>query len=125
MRRWFGEVGRDFDRVVKVLANKVACTDDGMSISPLRNLDRRGGARTMLRQQLRRALGVAIVRGNAKLKLLRLHYVRRTALEAAQVCEANHSKRRWRPDGWECPSWFTSHITEGYEAFARFTHRRN
>ena len=74
----------------------------------------------VLRQQLRRALGVAIVRGNAKLKLSRLHYVRGTALEAAQVCEANHSEKGWRPDGRGCPSWFASHVAEGYGAFAQF-----
>ena len=56
-------MGRDFDQVIEVLANKAACTDDGMSISPLRNLDRRGGARTMLRQQLRRALRVVLFVG--------------------------------------------------------------
>ena len=122
---WFGEVGRDFDQVIEVLANKAACTDNGMSILPLRNLDRRGGARSMLRQQLRRALGVAIVRGNAKLKLSRLHYVRGTALEAAQVCEANHSERGWRPDGRGCPSWFASHVAEGYGAFAQFMYGRD
>ena len=68
----------------------------------------------MLKHQLRRALGVAIIRGNAKLKLSRLHYVRGTALEAAQVCEANHSERGWRPDGRGCPSRFASHVAEGY-----------
>ena len=79
----------------------------------------------MLRHQLRRALGVAIVRGNAKLKLSRLHYVRGTALEAAQVCEANHSERGWRPDGRGCPSWFASHVAEGYGAFAQFMYGRD
>ena len=72
----------------------------------------------VLRQQLRRALRVAIIRRSAKLKLLRLHYVRGTALEAAQVHEANHSERGWHPDGRGCPSWFASHVAEGHGAFA-------
>ena len=73
----------------------------------------------VLRQQLRRALGVAIVRENAKLKFLKLHYVRGIALEAAQVYGANHSKRGWRPDYRGCPSWFASPIAEGYWAFVQ------
>ena len=41
---WFGEIGRDFDQVIEVLVDRASCTDDGMSILPLQNLDRRGGA---------------------------------------------------------------------------------
>ena len=40
---------------------------------------------------------MAIVSGNAKHKLTRLHYVRATAEEAANVCRANHSDNRWKP----------------------------
>ena len=79
----------------------------------------------VLRQHLRRALGAAIVRGNSKLNLSRLHYVSGTALEAAQVCKANHSKRGWCPNGQGCPSWFASHVAEGYGMFAQFMHGRN
>ena len=41
-------------------------------------------------QQFKRAIGVAIVRSNAKHKLARLHYVRATAAEAAYTCRTNH-----------------------------------
>ena len=47
-----------------------------MWISPLVNLDRKGGALQIMIQQFRRAVGVAIVQGNAKHKLGHLHYVR-------------------------------------------------
>ena len=68
---------------------------------------------------------MAIVCGNAKLKLAWLHYVRALYAEAPQVCEANHSKRGWRPDGRGCPSWFPLHVSEGYGAFAQFMYGRD
>jgi hypothetical protein len=54
-----------------------------MTISPLVNTDRKGGAYAIMLQQFRRAIGVGIVWGQAKHKLARLHYVRETAAEAA------------------------------------------
>ena len=56
-----------------------------MSVSPLHNLDRKGSTAMIMRQQFRRAIGVAIVRGNAKLKLSRLHYVHASTAKASQV----------------------------------------
>ena len=47
-----------------------------MTISPPVNTDRKGGAYAIVLQQFRRAIGVGIVRGQAKHKLARLHYVR-------------------------------------------------
>ena len=37
----FGEVNKDFEKVLKTLAKLAAAGEDGMSISPLRNLDKR------------------------------------------------------------------------------------
>ena len=95
----FGEVNKDFEKVLKTLAKLAAAGEDGMSISPLRNLDRKGGAYVIMLQQFRRALGVTVVRGMAKHKLSRLHYVRGTAEEAKYTAEANHSNNRWRKVG--------------------------
>ena len=67
-----------------------------MSISPLRNLDKKGGAFAIMLSQFRRALGVTIVRDMANHKLSRLHYVRATAEDAKNTAEANHSDNR----GW-------------------------
>ena len=53
--------------------------EDSMSISPLRNLNKKGGAFAIMLSQFRRALGVTIVRDMANHKLSRLHYVRATA----------------------------------------------
>ena len=122
---WFGKVGRDFDKMVGVLAKAAAASDDGMSVSPLHNLNRKGGAAMIMRQQFRRAIGVAIVRGNAKLKLARLHYVRASAAEASQVCEANHSEKGWQPHGRRHPSWFAAHVTDGYGTFEQFINGRD
>ena len=63
-----------------------------MTISPLINTDRKGGAFPIMLQQFKRAIGVAIVRGQAKHKLGRLHYVRATAAEASAAARAHHSE---------------------------------
>ena len=47
-----------------------------MTVSPLINSDRKGGALPIMLQQFRRAIGVAIIQGQANHKLARLHYVR-------------------------------------------------
>ena len=67
---WPGKVGRDFDKVINVLASAVAANNSGIEVSLLCNLDRKGGAAVIMRHQFWRAVGVAIVRGNTKLKLL-------------------------------------------------------
>eukprot|EP00956_Cyclotella_meneghiniana_P024218 scaffold48318_cov51-Cyclotella_meneghiniana.AAC.2 len=71
----FGEVNKDFQKVLKTLARLAAAGEDGMSISisPLRNTDRKGGAFIIMLQQFRRALCVMVVRGMANHKLSRLH----------------------------------------------------
>jgi len=88
---WFGEVNEDFVKIIRTLAKHAAAGDDGMTISPLINTDRKGGAFPIMLQQFKRAIGVAIVRGNAKHKLGRLHYVRATPEEAAAVCRAHQA----------------------------------
>ena len=66
-------------------------------------------------QQFRRAIGVAIVRGNAKhWKLGRLHYIRSTPEEAAAVCRAHHSDNRWKSSQNGRASWYSYHEPEGY-----------
>ena len=72
---WFGEISKDFKKTIKILAREAAAGMDGMSVSPLVNTDRKGGAFPIMLQQLRRAIGVAIVQGNVNNKLGRLHYV--------------------------------------------------
>ena len=81
---------------------------DGLTISPLINTDRKGGAFRIMHQQFRRAIGCAIVRGQAKLALGRLHYVRATREEAASVSKSHHSNNRWAPSQQGRSSWFNS-----------------
>ncbi len=78
-------------------AREAAAGDDDMWISPLVNLDRKGGAYQIMLQQFRRAIWVAIVRGNAKHKLGRLHYVCKSIEEAADASTAHHSTNKWNP----------------------------
>ena len=70
--------------MLRTLAKFAAAGEDGMSISPLRNLDKKGGAFAIMLSQFRRALGVTIVRDMANHKLSRLHYVRATTAEDAK-----------------------------------------
>ena len=49
----FGEVNKDFEKVLKSLARMAAAGEDGMSISHLHNLDRKGGAYVIMLQQFR------------------------------------------------------------------------
>ena len=91
---WFGEIGEDFEKIIRQLAKEASAGDDRLTISPLVNTDRKGGAFSIMLQQFKRAISVTIVRGNAKHKLGRLHYVCATAAEAAAVCRAHHSENR-------------------------------
>ena len=117
---WFGEINTDFDKIIRQLARKAAAGDHGLRISPLVNNDRKGGAFPIMLQQFRRAVGVAIVRGNAQHKLGRLHYVRATPEEAADACRANHSSNRWGSHRHGRSNWFTQHTPDGYGTYEQF-----
>ena len=80
---WFGEIGEDFNNIITRLAQEAASGEHGMTISPLVNTDRKGGAFPIMLQQFRRAIGVAIVRGNARHKLGRCHHHSTCHLENA------------------------------------------
>ena len=99
---------------------QAASGENGMSVSPLINSDRKGGALPIMLQQFRRAIGVCIVRGQAKLKLSRLHYVRETVAEAADICKQNHSENRWNPNQNGSSSWFSENCPMGYGTFEQF-----
>ncbi|EJK65266.1 hypothetical protein THAOC_13894, partial [Thalassiosira oceanica] len=91
-----------------------------LRISPLVNNDRKGGAFPIMLHQFRRAIGVAIVRGNAQHKLSRLHYVRATPEEAADACSANHSSNRWESHRHGQSNWFSQHKPDGYGTYEQF-----
>ena len=107
-------------RLITRLAREAAAGDHGLRISPLVNTDRKGGAFPIMLQQFRRAIGVAIVRGNARHKLGRLHYVRTTPEEAAATCRANHSNNRWKQHQHGRTSWFSQHTPDGYRTYEQF-----
>ena len=67
-----------------------------------------------------RVNGLSIIRGLARHKLGRLHYVRATAQEAAATCKANHSNNRWDPWCQGGSSWYQGHVPEGYGTFEQF-----
>ena len=58
---WFCEINGDFERTIKILARKAAAREDSMSVCPLVNTDRMGGAFPIVLQQFRRAIGVAVI----------------------------------------------------------------
>ena len=116
----FGEVNEDLDKVIQCLAREAASTDEGLTISPLVNTDRKGGAYRIMLQQFRRAIAVKASNGHSQLILHRLHYVRGTEQEAKDACRSHHSDNRWRPYQRGGYSWFNSHISEGYTMFEQF-----
>ena len=66
-----------------------------------------------------------IATGNATfLKLARLHYVRETEREAAEVCRANHSESGWRGGKAGGNRWFLENIGNGYETYQQFVYGR-
>ncbi len=58
---WFGKVNKDYETLISTLAWEAAAGDNGLQISPLVNLDRKGGAYQIMLQQFRRAVGVGIL----------------------------------------------------------------
>ena len=78
----FGEVNEDLDKVIQCLAREAASSDEGLTISPLVNTDRKGGAYRIMLQQFRRAIAVTAANGHSQHILQRLHYVRGTEQEA-------------------------------------------
>jgi hypothetical protein len=59
----FGDVNEAVEKVLKRVAKAAAAETDGLTISPLINTDRKGGAYRIMHQQFRRAIGCVIVRG--------------------------------------------------------------
>jgi len=92
-----GEIGDDFENVIKRLAMEKASGYDGIRISPLVNRDRKGGAFPIILQQFRKGIGSGIVRGQVKHKLGRLLYIKATSAEVAADCRRYHSKYGLKP----------------------------
>ena len=90
---------------------------DRMSVHPLVNTDRKGGVVSIMLQQFRRAIRVAIVRRNAHPTLGRLHYVHGTAEEAAHTRKTNHSDYRYEPSQRGGSNWYSANTPEGYATF--------
>ena len=113
----FGEINKDFEKLLKVLTREAVSGTVGLSISPLANNERKGSAYPIMLQQFRRAIGVAIACGNARHKVGCLHYVRSTADEAAHTCKRSHSAHRWRANQNGRATWFSEHVPAGYTTF--------
>jgi hypothetical protein len=117
---WFGDLGADYEKVIRTIAWQASGTIDGMEISPLVNTDKKGGSFPIMLNQFRRAVSVASWRGNAQHKLARLHFVRSTREEAEAVHQANLRENRWRADGQGPPSWYAQHTADGYGSYQQF-----
>ena len=106
----FGEVNVDLDKVIQCLAREAASTDEGLTISPLVSMERKGGAYRIMLQQFWRAIAVTATNVHSQHILHRLHNMRGTEVEAKDACRLHHSDNRWRP--YQCGgySWFNLHI---------------
>jgi hypothetical protein len=116
----FGEIYRDYKILLKKLAREAVAGGDSMRLSSFVSLDRKGGSFQIMLQQLRRAVGVAIVSGNAKHKLRCLHYVQESAEEAANASTAYRIGNKWnRRHNWHT-GWYDAHTPNGYEKCLQF-----
>ena len=117
----FGEVNKDFEKVLKTLAKLAAAGEDGMSISPLRNLDRKGGAYVIMLQQFRPSFGSYRSERNGQTQTISFALLRKRycAEEAKYTAEANHNNNRWKA-GQRGSSWLTS--TVGYTVYLIYVH---
>ena len=92
-----------------------------MSISPLRTLDKKGGAFAIMLSQFRRGLGVTIVRDMAYHKLSCLHYIQVTAEDVRNTAEANHSDNRgWNYGSARRSGRYSKHTPGGYANYEQF-----
>ena len=96
---FWAEVNEDFDKTIRLLARTAAATQEATLISPFSYTDRKGGAFPIMLQQFRRAMGVAIVRGNAQLRRGRLHYVRPSKEEAFHAANSHQGNNKWTGSG--------------------------
>jgi hypothetical protein len=92
---WSGVVNKAHKTLITKLAREATAGDDGMQTSPLINSDRKGGAFQIMLQQFKRAIGVAIVQGNAKHKLGCLHNVGESMEKVDSVSTTHHSANKW------------------------------
>ena len=118
-RRIWGNKRRLWQKIQK-LAREASARHNGLTISPLLNTDKKGGAYRIMLQQFKRAIAVTTVNGHGSHILSRLHYVRDTLREAFETCHTNHSNNRWTPDQQNRASWFCKHTSDGYAMFEQF-----
>lgn len=120
----FGETNtKTMDNVLKTLAQKGASTDDGIALSP--HDDGSGGRGTagpyrILMRKYRQAIGVMAVRSHANLKILRLHYIKPTIIQAqhaARGAARTHDSGGFRQSR---PPWFCSRQHDPYDTFNEY-----
>ncbi len=117
----FREVNKVYKTLITKFAQETAAGDSGMWISPLVNSDRKGGAFQIMLQKFRRAIGVAIVQGNAMHKFgCFLHYVCESMEEAADLRTAHHSANEWNPSHNGHAGWCNAHTAPGYKTYLQF-----
>ncbi len=116
---WFRKVNKGHEALITKLAQEATSGHEGMWISPLVNSDR-GEAFQIMLQQFRRAIGVAIVQGNAKHKLGCLHYLHESMEEAANATTAHHSTNNWNPSYNGHAGWYNAHTPNRYETCLQF-----
>ena len=97
------------------LASNLVNSDDGILVSPLIKTNWKGGAFAII--ILYNGAACFIGAGVALHKLGLIHYVLRMVDEAWHAANVNNSRNLWHPEGRVCwGSWFSEHISGGYQA---------
>jgi hypothetical protein len=94
----YREINKDFNKVIQQLAREAAAGHNGLTILPLINTDKKGGAYQIMLQQFRQAIAVTMANRHGSQILSRLHYVHATAKETLNTSKSHHSDNRWMPD---------------------------
>ena len=104
---------------MKQLARNAVNSDDVLSVSPLINMDTKGGSYSIMMQQFQQTLNVTLARGHAMHKLGITHYCTRreriTVVDAWAASDANQSRHMWHLGERSYGGQLLDHIPDGYQ----------
>ena len=120
----FGEINEEFDGVLKLCATMAVARGDAIFNSPVFETDVKGGAASVTLRVYRRAVAATLARGRSLHKRSRLHFVRGSREEAANV--AREAKEHFHSSGQPSGFGFSArHAPREYGFFEQFCGSRD
>lgn len=120
----FGEVNKEFDDVLKLCARFAVARGDAVYNSPVFDTDEKGNAEAVTLRVYRRSVAATCARGRSLHKRSRLHFVRGSAAEAANVAREakEHFTSSGRPGGY---GFSARHAPREYAFYEQFCSSRD